>query len=725
SFAVGIENDPLCGGTRLLEWTGGAVTVTNRSGFRQTISNNWVCVAGRYGMAAGPSGYFSYQAPTTYNRSGAAEDTLQFMPADVLAPRYAVWFPGKTAAETASNASAVSWSVLGSAALLTFPGPGGMPQQMSIPLLANGTWSADISGNWSDTNNWSGGLVASGPGYTADLSALNLTADRTVTLDSSRSIGTLKLGESLGSQNWILNASRASVLTLDAGADIPAAIVVNQNTAAILAPLAGANGLIKSGPGALILGGANSLAGTLYVDSGSTVANDGALRIISSAALAGMDAISIRNSSAGASTFQLDGTAGDLVVAQNITAACRASSIPSLQNIAGRNVLAGNLYMQTGGSNVVAQSDSGTLVLAGSLQYIGNLAGGRAFNFYGAGDTVVSGSILAATNGAVIGVGKSGSGTLTLGGANTYTGPTALNAGTLLVNGSLANGPVTVGGGVLGGTGTLNGPVTVQAAGQLQPGSSGSLGTLTINNTLNLAGTTLLALNRTNRPNSSQVLGLSSLTCGGTLRVVNEGPALQIGDVFQLFAADRYLNGFDALVLPPLAPSLAWNTVNLMQNGALSVEQMPVITIPPGSQVVECSSNATFTVTAIGSSPLAYQWSLDGMPVPGATNASFTLNNVHGAGSAYGLSVQVINPYGSASASAALSVQDTLAPVLTLNGANPLFIERASAYNEPGATATDACAGPVPVTSNGLVNTAIVGTNTITYTAEDGSGHTS
>ncbi|HWI58103.1 MAG TPA: hypothetical protein VNZ22_12815, partial [Bacillota bacterium] len=123
SFAVGIENDPLCGGTRLVEWTGSAVTVTNRSGFRQNVSNNWVCVAGRYGMAAGPSGYFSYQAPTTYNRSGAAEDTLQFMPADVLAPRYAVWFPGKTAAETASNASAVSWSVLGSAALLTFPGP--------------------------------------------------------------------------------------------------------------------------------------------------------------------------------------------------------------------------------------------------------------------------------------------------------------------------------------------------------------------------------------------------------------------------------------------------------------------------------------------------------------------------------------------------------------------------------------------------------------------------
>jgi len=50
--------------------------------------------------------------------------------------------------------------------------------------------------------------------------------------------------------------------------------------------------------------------------------------------------------------------------------------------------------MQTGGSNIVFQSDAGTLVLGGSLQYIGSLASARTFNFFGNGNTVVAGPIL-------------------------------------------------------------------------------------------------------------------------------------------------------------------------------------------------------------------------------------------------------------------------------------------------------------------------------------------
>ena len=79
SFGIGIENDPLTGGSRLLEWTGGSATVTNRSGVACNITNQWVCVAGRYGLAAGPAGYFNYQAASSYNRAGAAQDTLQFI----------------------------------------------------------------------------------------------------------------------------------------------------------------------------------------------------------------------------------------------------------------------------------------------------------------------------------------------------------------------------------------------------------------------------------------------------------------------------------------------------------------------------------------------------------------------------------------------------------------------------------------------------------------------
>lgn len=132
SFCVGIENDPLIGGSRLIEWAGGSATITNRTGLALNITNNWVCVAGRYGLTAGPAGYFNYQAASSYNRAGAAQDTLQFMPQSPLGARYAVWFPGKNAAQTLSNASLVSWSASSTNGLLTFPGLGGNPAQVAV-----------------------------------------------------------------------------------------------------------------------------------------------------------------------------------------------------------------------------------------------------------------------------------------------------------------------------------------------------------------------------------------------------------------------------------------------------------------------------------------------------------------------------------------------------------------------------------------------------------------
>jgi hypothetical protein len=134
SFCVGIENDPLIGGSRLLEWAGGSAVVTNRTGVSRNISNNWICVAGHYGVAAGPAGYFNYQTASSYNRAGAAEDTLQYIAQAQLGPRYAVWFPGKNASQTMSNASQMSWTLSATNCVLTFPGLGGSPAQITAVL---------------------------------------------------------------------------------------------------------------------------------------------------------------------------------------------------------------------------------------------------------------------------------------------------------------------------------------------------------------------------------------------------------------------------------------------------------------------------------------------------------------------------------------------------------------------------------------------------------------
>ena len=68
-------------------------------------------------------------------------------------------------------------------------------------------------------------------------------------------------------------------------------------------------------------------------------------------------------------------------------------------------------------------------------------------------------------------------------------------------------------------------------------------------------------------------------------------------------------------------------------------------------------------------------------------------------------------------------VPDTTAPVITLNGANPLAVEQGTTYVEPGATALDDVDGDRTVTITGTVNTAVIGPNTITYTATDLSGN--
>jgi len=63
-------------------------------------------------------------------------------------------------------------------------------------------------------------------------------------------------------------------------------------------------------------------------------------------------------------------------------------------------------------------------------------------------------------------------------------------------------------------------------------------------------------------------------------------------------------------------------------------------------------------------------------------------------------------------------------PVITLIGANPMTVQCATGFTDPGATATDNCSGSVTVTRTGTVNAGIPGQYTITYSATDAAGNT-
>jgi hypothetical protein len=154
----------------------------------------------------------------------------------------------------------------------------------------------------------------------------------------------------------------------------------------------------------------------------------------------------------------------------------------------------------------------------------------------------------------------------------------------------------------------------------------------------------------------------------------------------------------------------------------LTVVLPPTITGSLTNQTIECGSNITLAVTASGTPPLNFQWSFDDAPISGATNTSLSLTNIHLPN--HTVTLVVTSLYASLASNAVLAVHDTLAPVIMLNGSNPIYVELGSAFTDPGATANDLCAGSVPVVASGTVNTNEVGTNTLTFMANDGSGNT-
>jgi autotransporter-associated beta strand protein len=132
-------------------------------------------------------------------------------------------------------------------------------------------------------------------------------------------------------------------------------------------------------------------------------------------------------------------------------------------------------------SGVTVATAGQTLTISGALSSGSNTnltTSGWAFG--GAGNLTLNGVINNATGVGSTGtsVTKSGTGTLTLGGTNTYTGDTTVTAGSLIVNGAISTGILSVASdAVLGGSGTIGGATTI--SGSLRPGNS--IGTLTVN----------------------------------------------------------------------------------------------------------------------------------------------------------------------------------------------------------------------------------------------------
>jgi gliding motility-associated-like protein len=100
---------------------------------------------------------------------------------------------------------------------------------------------------------------------------------------------------------------------------------------------------------------------------------------------------------------------------------------------------------------------------------------------------------------------------------------------------------------------------------------------------------------------------------------------------------------------------------------SLTVNAAPVITGQPVPLTQCTGTNATFTVTATGAG-LAYQWRKNGVNITGATNASYTLNNIIPTDAA-NYDVVITGTCGSVTSNTAALVVNT-APAITTQPAN-------------------------------------------------------
>jgi autotransporter-associated beta strand protein len=392
---------------------------------------------------------------------------------------------------------------------------------INLPVVTgNGTWTSDTNGNWSDAPKWLNSFPANGADKTANFSTLDITADRTVTLDSNLTLGTLQFGDTSGTQSWTLAATTGSTLTL---ATTTPTVTVNQNTATISASLAGTAGLTKTGSGSLILKGDNPFSGTLYVDTGSTSDSAGTLRLASVKAGPNLTGIQIRNNNGGSSTLEMDGTSGAVATpsAAAISLSGRSSTVPAVRNIAGSNTLAGVTTLQSGGGNYYFQSDAGTLTFSGALTSNAP-ATARSITLQGTGNITASGIISNGTTTAGIALVKNGAGTLLLGGTNTFTGDITINGGTVSAGTGQGSTPTASNLGALQPTAnrniTINSGATLSFTGGNVLGTGGSSNTLS-NNTIviNSGGLLLNGLNGSGAGWWNK-LGAISLN-GGTIRV--------------------------------------------------------------------------------------------------------------------------------------------------------------------------------------------------------------
>jgi len=456
------------------------------------------------------------------------------------------------------------------------------------------------------------------------------------------------LGLEIGSNNELVLAAETAGITINNSIENDGAS--SGTTSGGTGGTASALTITGAGGNVVTLAGATTYTGATYIDQpgtlslvgtlgagtggGTAITNAGTFTETSTGIIAGTSSL---NNVAGTTTLSGANTyTGTTTVGGGVLEFTRPAS---LYNGATGSWTASNIIVQSGGTLAVqvGASNFTSANIATLLGVASSATGGFETGSILGLDTTLgnftySSAIANGYSGSTLGLAKLGANTLTLTGANTYTGPTNVNAGTLVLGAAgevLNNTAVTVANGA-----TL---VTTPSTGGISIGTAGGAGlTLSGGSSLLLGGTT---------PATAASTTFNTLTLNGNLSI--GGSSATAGLTFNLNGTSN-----DELVVS--------GAVNFGASGGV------ITLVEPSSTTAPSGATQTYTLVSAGS---------------GLTSGGFTLASLSG-----------IVSLGGNSYAASLSETGGTTETLTLNQVTLTYYwtgNTSASWSVPGNFATD------------------------------------
>ena len=427
--------------------------------------------------------------------------------------------------------------VLGSGGGGVFVSSAAQTLTLSGDISGSGTLSKTGGGvlTFSGTNSFSGGLSVSGTNGVSASDGSNLGA------------GSVTLNEAT-----VLTLTGSSVTLNNAINFAGSATVSNSNAVTLSGVLSGSGSMTKAGAGVLSLSATNTATGSVTVSAGGLSLIGGSS--IGNAAEVTVDAGATLTLAGGGETIGALAGAGNVVLnSYNLTTGGNNGSSTFSGVIAGTgsgitkagtgtftltgnntytgstSVSAGTLRLNRNGGAIADTSDvtvaSGATIQFDQNETLGSLAGAGNVNLSTFTLTTGGSNTSTSLSGVVSGSGnliKTGTGTFTLSGANSYTGTTAVTAGVLSVAGdsNLGAGTVSItdSGLTITAATTLDNAIVLTGTGTITNSAAATLsGVLSGTGTLTKSGAGTLQLAATNSYTGTTTVTAGSLLVSGDI----------------------------------------------------------------------------------------------------------------------------------------------------------------------------------------------------------------